>query len=140
ATGSYAPRNYARLFNGHVRVREAIASSYNVPAVELADRVGAASLLRVLHSAGFGSLTRTAQYYGLGLALGNGDVTLLELANGYRVLANGGVWRPYSWWAVPSGVRADSAAGRRVVSRAAAALVLDALGGPVVAIPRFGLN
>ena len=38
--------------------------------------------------------TASAEYYGLGLALGNGDVTLLELANGYRALANGGVWRP----------------------------------------------
>ena len=39
----------------------------------------------------------TRSYYGLGLALGNGDVTLLELANAYRALANGGVWRPWTW-------------------------------------------
>ena len=29
--------------------------------------------------------------------LGNGDVTLLELANGYRAIASGGVWRPVRW-------------------------------------------
>ena len=45
-------------------------------------------------AAGFTSLGRSADFYGLGLALGNGDVTLLELANGYRALATGGVWRP----------------------------------------------
>ncbi len=139
-TGLYRPRNYDRAFHGPVRAREALASSYNIPAIELTDRVGVSSLLRTLQVAGFASLDRTADYYGLGLALGNGDVTLLELANAYRVLANGGVWRPYSWWAVPSGVGADSEAGRRVVSRAAAVLVLDVLSDPVARIPGFGLN
>ena len=139
-TGLYRPRNYDRAFHGPVRAREALASSYNVPAIELTDRVGVSSLLRTLQLAGFASLDRTADYYGLGLALGNGDVTLLELANAYRALANGGVWRPYWWWAVPSGVRADSEAGRRVMSRGAAALVLDVLSDPVARIPGFGLS
>jgi len=139
-TGPYRPRNYDRAFHGPVRAREALSSSYNVPAIELTDRVGAASLLRTLQLAGFASLDRTSDYYGLGLALGNGDVTLLELANAYRMLANGGVWRPYWWWAVPSGVRADSEAGRRVMSRGAAVLVLDVLSDPVARIPGFGLN
>ena len=50
--GAYRPRNYDRRFRGPVRAREALASSYNVPAVELASRVGAASLLQTLHLAG----------------------------------------------------------------------------------------
>src|SRR5688500_15789651 len=99
STGPYAPRNYDRRFHGPVRAREALGSSYNVPAVELADRVGGASLLGTLHRAGFASLNQPADHYGLGLALGNGDVTLLELANGYRSLANGGMWRPARWTA-----------------------------------------
>jgi penicillin-binding protein 1C len=139
-TGPYRPRNYDRAFHGPVRAREALASSYNVPAIELTDRVGVASLLRTLQLVGFASLDRTADYYGLGLALGNGDVTLLELANAYRVLANGGVWHPYQWLAAPSGGRADSEAGRRVISPLAAALVLDVLSDPVARIPGFGLD
>ena len=99
STGPYRPRNYDHRFHGPVRAREALASSFNVPAVALADRVGAANLLGTLHLAGFESLDRSADYYGLGLALGNGDVSLLELANAYRALANGGVWRPYTWLA-----------------------------------------
>ena len=51
---------------------------------------GVGSLLHLLREAGFASLGRSAEYYGLGLSLGNGDVTLLELANGYRALVNGG--------------------------------------------------
>jgi len=69
-------------------------------------------------------------------------VTLLELANAYRMLANGGVWRPYRWWVVPSGggVHADSETDRRVVSPRAAAIVLDVLSDPVARLPGFGLN
>ena len=90
-TGPYRPRNYDRRYHGPVRAREALASSYNVPAVELASRLGVGSLLHTLRLAGFASLGRSADHYGLGLSLGNGDVTLLELANGYRALGNGGV-------------------------------------------------
>lgn len=137
SVGPYRPRNYDRAFHGPVRVREALASSYNVPAVELAHRVGGGSLLRTLRLAGFESLTRDAGYYGLGLALGNGDVTLLELANGYRALANGGTWRPAVWR------RGGELSGRgprerRVMSRGAAVLALDLLRDPVARIPGFG--
>ncbi|MEZ0333448.1 MAG: transglycosylase domain-containing protein, partial [Gemmatimonadales bacterium] len=84
STGPYAPRNYDRRYHGPVRAREALGSSYNVPAVELAERLGVSSLLGVLRGAGFTSLGRGAEFYGLGLALGNGDVSLLELANGNK--------------------------------------------------------
>jgi len=138
STGPYQPRNYDRRFHGPVRIREALASSYNVPAVELADRIGAGSLLRVLHGAGFGSLARNAEFYGLGLALGNGDVTLLELANGYRGLAAGGVWRETEWRAV--GPNQQSTEDRRFVSEGSAALVLDILADPTARIPGFGIE
>jgi penicillin-binding protein 1C len=137
-SGPYSPRNYDRRFHGPVRAREALASSYNLPAVELADRLGAASLLHLLREGGFASLGRSAEFYGLGLALGNGDVTLLELANGYRALANGGIWRPYRWRATPPGDR--PAPGRRILSERSAALVLDILADPVARIPGFDLE
>lgn len=139
--GPYRPRNYDRQFHGPVRARDALGSSYNVPAVELAERLGVSSLLATLHQAGFASLDHSPEYYGLGLALGNGDVTLLELANGYRALANGGVWRPVQW-RVGNGATGGAAteAERRVMSRPAAALVLDVLSDPVARIPSFGVE
>lgn len=136
ASGPYAPRNYDRRFHGPVRAREALASSYNVTAVELADRVGAAALLETLHRAGFASLTRSADHYGLGLALGNGEVSLIEIANAYRALAAGGEWRP---WRARSGPGAPPP-GRRVASALSAALVLDILADPVARIPGFGVG
>jgi penicillin-binding protein 1C len=121
-----------------VRAREALASSYNLPAVELASLLGSGSLLHLLRDAGFASLDRSAEYYGLGLALGNGDVTLLELANGYRALANAGVWRPWRWTATDPGVPVEP--GRRIASARSAALVLDILDDPVARIPGFGVE
>ena len=154
--GPYQPRNYDRRFHGPIRAREALASSYNVPAIGLTDRLGAGSLLGVLHAAGFTTLTRSAEYYGLGLALGNGDVTLLDLASAYRALGSGGEWRPWGWRAdaqdqaaakpassgnrQSAGMAAGSPASRRVVSRGAAALVLDILSDPVARVPGFGLD
>lgn len=136
-TGPYRPRNYDRTFHGPVRLREALASSYNVPAVDAASMLGAAGLLHTLHLAGFASLGRDAEYYGLGLALGNGDVTLLELANGYRALANDGVWRPWRFWRGTAGAEPGETE-RRVVSSRAAALILDILSDPIARVPGFG--
>lgn len=137
--GPYRPRNYDRRYHGPVRAREALASSYNIPAVELTDRLSAAALLRTLHDAGFVSLDHSPAYYGLGLALGNGDVTLLELANGYRALANGGIWSPYTWRYRGEETRAAPGPSRRVMTARSAALVLDILKDPVARIPGFGL-
>ena len=139
SSGPYQPRNYDRRWHGPVRAREALASSFNVPAVELADRVGPPALLHTLRAAGFASLDHSAEYYGLGMALGDGDVSLLELANAYRGLANGGAWRPWSWRRA-DGQTARRADGQRFVSRGAALLVLDILADPVARIPGFGTD
>jgi len=150
ASGVYRPRNYDRRYHGPVRAREALASSYNIPAVELAQRLGPGSVLATLRRAGFASLEKGSEHYGVGLALGNGDVTLLELANAYRALANGGVWRPYRWLdseanPEPSLAQktdhptvASGKAPRRVISESAAYLVLDILSDPVARLPGFG--
>jgi penicillin-binding protein 1C len=146
STGPYRPQNYDRRFHGPVRVRDALASSFNVPAVELTNRLGAAALLNVLREAGFESLDRSPDHYGLGLSLGNGEVTLLELANAYRGLASGGVWSPVRLVdaAMPASAdRPDTASRRapdlrRFLSPGAAALILDILSDPVARMAGFG--
>ena len=137
SVGLYRPRNYDHRFHGPVRVREALGSSYNIPAVETTERLGAGSVLAVLQAAGFASLHRTADYYGLGIALGNGDVTLLELANAYRALGSGGIWRPVHWRPVSGPAREP---GRRVISPRSAAIVLDILSDGEARVPGFGIS
>ena len=90
----YAPRDYDGRFRGPVRLREALGSSLNVPAVWTVQQLGVDALLARLRELGFASLSRDADYYGPGLALGDGEVTLLELARAYATLARGGLDLP----------------------------------------------
>jgi penicillin-binding protein 1C len=86
----YTPRNYDGRYRGPLRARLALAGSENVPAVAMLARVGPASLLRMLRRAGFRNLDRTAGYYGLGLTLGDAEVTLEQLVTAYSIFARGG--------------------------------------------------
>ncbi|MBL9038723.1 MAG: penicillin-binding protein 1C, partial [Archangium sp.] len=92
--GAYAPKNYDRRVHGPVRARQALANSYNVPAVKVAEDVGVLTALTVLRRAGFESLRKDAEHYGLGLVLGNGEVSLWEAARAYAGLSRGGWVRP----------------------------------------------
>ncbi len=87
----YTPRNYDGRYRGPLRARAALAGSENVPAVALLHQVGSESFLRLLRNAGFIGLNRTAEYYGLGLTLGNAEVTLEQLIRAYATFARGGV-------------------------------------------------
>ncbi len=96
-SGPYQPVNYDHKFHGLVRLRQALACSYNIPAVQLTERLGTERLYMKLKQAGFTTFVRPSSYYGVGLALGNGEVTLLELAQAYSALSRGGVFKPASW-------------------------------------------
>lgn len=86
----YSPQDYDRRFSGPVSVRTALANSLNVPAVHVLSRVGVAPFLDRLHALGFEHLRRTPAYYGLGLTLGAGEVSLWDLAHAYVTLARNG--------------------------------------------------
>ncbi|MEQ8188760.1 MAG: penicillin-binding protein 1C [Candidatus Eremiobacterota bacterium] len=89
--GIYIPRNYDNRFHGPVRFRQALGCSYNIPAIEIEQKVGVEGLLGKLHEAGFESLTEEPDYYGVALTLGDGEVTLMELVRAYSGLAGGGI-------------------------------------------------
>ena len=86
----YTPRNYDGRFRGPLRARVALAGSENVPAVTTLAKIGPESLLRFLRRAGFRDLTHTADYYGVGLTLGDAEVTLEQLVKAYAIFARGG--------------------------------------------------
>ena len=88
--GYYTPKNYDEQFHGPIRLRNALACSYNIPPIRILEELGGALLLETLQQAGFISLNKSAEYYGKGLTLGNGEVTLLELVRAYAAIANGG--------------------------------------------------
>ncbi|MBD2298450.1 penicillin-binding protein 1C [Nostoc sp. FACHB-190] len=86
----YSPTDYTQRFLGPVRVRIALANSLNVPAVRVLEKIGVPNFLERLHELGFTHLNQTPEYYGLGLTLGSGEVTLWELAQAYVTMARQG--------------------------------------------------
>lgn len=90
----YSPSDYSNAYAGPVRVRLALANSLNVPAVRVLSRVGTGVFLDRLHALGFEHLTRPPDYYGLGLTLGGGEVSLWELTHAYLTLARAGAAIP----------------------------------------------
>ncbi len=92
-TGVFAPRNYAGGFAGPVPARLALANSWNVPTVEVLERVGLAQVARGYEAVGL-AREEDVERLGLGLTLGAGEVSLLDLAAAYATLARGGVWAP----------------------------------------------
>lgn len=90
----YTPRNYDGGFHGPMIMRTALASSYNIPAVQTVRLVGVDYLLELMRRFGVTTLNQDASQYGLSLTLGGGEVTLIELTNAYGVFANQGSYVP----------------------------------------------
>jgi penicillin-binding protein 1C len=141
--GDYAPRNYDDTFHGPVRLRQALACSYNVPAVNTADFLGLDAVLRRFREVGLSSLDRPARHYGLGLTLGNGETTLQELTAAFATLARGGRGLPLRIWrdarsAGGARLTPGTVSPRRVIDERAAYLVAQILSDPVARRPAFG--
>lgn len=93
ASGLYMPQNYDHRYQGWVSVRSALGSSLNIPAVRTLVMVSPDAFHRQLQRLGM-HFPEGSGYYGYSLALGSAEVSLLQLANAYRALANGGQWCP----------------------------------------------
>lgn len=126
--GDYQPENFDRVFRGKVTAREALANSLNVPAVELLDKVGAASFESRVDRAGVHLVRPKAQTRaaGLAMALGGVGITLRELAVLYAALGDGGVAKPLAWTEGRSADIADDR-GERLLSAEAASQVMEIL-------------
>ena len=135
--GVYVPQNYDRHFRGWVSARTALASSLNIPAVRVLLATGTDRFYERLKGFGFGSLTESADYYGLALALGGADIRLLDLANAYRTLGNQGMFSPVAPLRVGS---SEKPANRRVMGAGAAFIVGDMLSDRGARAPAFGFE
>jgi penicillin-binding protein 1C len=94
AQEGYRPENFDRRSRGLVRLRTALASSLNVPAVYLLSQIGLKPFLSSCRDLGIDLPEDAAAQYGLGAAIGNADVTLLELTRAFSVFPNRGILRP----------------------------------------------
>jgi penicillin-binding protein 1C len=85
----FTPRNYDEREHGPVSVRQALGSSLNIPAVITLDHVGTQAVTNLGQQMGILSLNQQQQYH-LAMALGGGEMSLLELTGAYATLANQG--------------------------------------------------
>lgn len=139
----YVPLNYDLVFRGPVRVREALASSYNLVAVKVLDTIGVEALTELARRLGITTFDDPDRI-GLAVGLGGGEVRLLELTAAYAAFANGGyavqprvikrvedtdgtvLWEP------PGGM------GDRVLDARVAYLITDILSDDLARVPTFG--
>jgi penicillin-binding protein 1B len=83
----WSPQNYDLRFHGRVTVREALAHSYNIPAVRAAMDAGVPNVIKTASTIGIES--RLEPYPSV--SLGAFEVTPLEIAYAYSAFANLGV-------------------------------------------------
>ncbi len=89
----YKPVNYDGKFRGPIQLRFALANSINIPAVKILAMVGIKDALQTAYDAGIKELaptTNNLNRLGLSMTLGGGEVTLLDLTDGYSIFMNGG--------------------------------------------------
>lgn len=88
--GVYTPDNYNSNFRGPVFAWQALVESRNIPAINLANRLGKPDLYDFLKASGISGL-KERDHYGLSIVLGSAEVTMLELGKLYGALANRGI-------------------------------------------------
>lgn len=132
--GLYIPQNYDHHFKGWVSVRTALGASLNVPAVRTLVMVSPDAFHQQLRALGL-PLKESGDYYGYSLALGSAEVSLLQLTNAYRALANGGQFGLTSTSPANTGKQAPS---RQVLDPRAAFIVGDILSDSNARARTFG--
>jgi penicillin-binding protein 1C len=132
--GEFHPANFDRVAHGPVSFREALGNSLNLSAVRLLHLVGQEPYYETLQRLGLiNRKERGPDHYGLGLVVGNPEVSLLQLAAAYACLANQGVYRPLR-------LRPDQALGEEITvfSEQAAFIVSDILADSLARSRAFG--
>lgn len=143
---SYTPANFGLVEHGPVLLREALASSYNIPAVVALEAVGVPEMIRLTSNAGLTTLAENTQV-DLAITLGGGEVRLLDMAQAYSIFANGGFHVEPTFilkvtkrdgevlhqWQPPT-------LTNRVLDERVAYIISDILSDPRARIPSFGNN
>jgi penicillin-binding protein 1C len=132
--GGFFPKNHDGREHGPLRIRRALACSYNIPAFYLAMKLTPAKVIQVLNNAGFTSLQSKSGFYGETIALGSGEVRLLDLVTAYSAFANKG------WVFQPTFIQNEPQHKTKLFDEATAFLIWDILADPSARAASFGYN
>jgi penicillin-binding protein 1C len=132
--GEFIPANFDRVAHGPISFREALGNSLNLSAVHLLNLMGTETYYDTL--AGLHLINRpefTPEHYGLGLVVGNPEVSLMQMAAAYACLANGGRFAPLRFT-----LDTPETEGSPVFSPQAAFIISDILSDPMARVRIFG--
>ncbi|MCA9919681.1 MAG: PBP1A family penicillin-binding protein, partial [Anaerolineales bacterium] len=155
ANPPYEPKNYDNEFHGPLRLRPSLGNSYNIPAVKALEFVGVCNFIANVQKIGLTSLQDPGcveqgapRNYGLALSLGGGEISPLEMAGAFGVLANQGNFiAPFTIRRIENSAGeilfeepAPDPAVTQVVRPAHAYLLSDILSDNSARQPEFGVN
>ena len=132
--GMYNPENFDRDYRGRIAASDALRLSLNIPALTVLDRIGIPTFAALANQSGLNLFSKPPESYGLGVALGSCEATLLELAESYRVLAALGEYRTLRVLSGdPADDSADDPAGEstRLLERGACLAIFNMLEQPL---------
>ena len=145
----YAPKNYDGKFHGNVTLKEALGSSYNIPAVKLLESVGITSMINKGEAMGITTWKERSRY-GLSLALGGGEVKMIDMTSLYGAFANDGVamkanpilevknYKGETLYENTCALRNIECTGKKVLDPKVAFLISNMLSDNRARIPAFG--
>ena len=86
--GSYQPENFDKKYAGAISAKRALSKSLNVPTVRMLQEFGLENFYSYLKKLQLKDLRKSANYYGLTLALGGAESNLWDLCKSYASMAS----------------------------------------------------
>lgn len=138
----YKPKNYDGKYHGRVTLRDALANSYNIPAVKLAEKVGPDNIVRLGKEFGLSNWEVDGSY-GLSVTLGGKEVRLLDHTNLFATFARKGKYKeasPYISIVDSGGYQSyfDNREERIVIGEGTAYIIWNILSDANARTPAFG--
>lgn len=131
--GEYLPYNADRRDYGPVTVRTALGNSLNIAAVKMLNLVGIRDFFSFLVDLELlQAVDQAAEFYGLGLAIGNPELRMLDIIRAYGVFANAGRLKNLSF------ILNEKVIEKELLSPAVAYLIYDILSDPAARLLTFG--
>ncbi len=125
-------RNFDGIWLGEIEVDRALASSRNVPAVDLLRQTGVHRTYGHMADLRLHDYETNVQRYGLGLAVGGLPVTMESLVRAFDVFSAGGILRDIQWYRGQLKAPAE-----RIFSVQTVQWINRSLSDPMVRLPSF---
>jgi len=91
--GEWRPENYDRTFTGPLSIRDALAKSNNLVAIQVFNKVGGQAVVDYAHKMGIKQKLEPVP----SLAIGSCEVTPIEIISAYSIFANRGIQAEPYW-------------------------------------------